>query len=345
MSDCMGVQLGEIIPKEKIEFENLAGRKIAIDAFNSLYQFLSIIRQPDGTPLMDSKGRVTSHLSGLFYRTGKLVEYGVLPIYVFDGKPPDLKRKVSEERRQIREEAHEKWKEAIKAGDMVAAKRHAQASSKLTGEMIDESKRLLEAMGIPWVQALGEGEAQAAYMVQHGDAWASASQDFDSLLFGSPRLIRNLTITGRRKLPGKNIYVSVEPELIELQKALDSLGIDRKKLIDMGIMMGTDFNEGIKGIGPKKALAYAKEGKSVKQVYKELEQEPEVDLDELRELFLKHDITKDYELKWGNVKKPEIIKILVDQHDFSEDRIERTIAELDEKLSQKASQARLDSWF
>jgi flap endonuclease-1 len=341
----MGVQLGEIIPKEKIEFENLAGRKIAIDAFNSLYQFLSIIRQPDGTPLMDSKGRVTSHLSGLFYRTGKLVEYGVLPIYVFDGKPPDLKRKVSEERRQIREEAHEKWKEAIKAGDMVAAKRHAQASSKLTGEMIDESKRLLEAMGIPWVQALGEGEAQAAYMVQHGDAWASASQDFDSLLFGSPRLIRNLTITGRRKLPGKNIYVSVEPELIELQKALDSLGIDRKKLIDMGIMMGTDFNEGIKGIGPKKALAYAKEGKSVKQVYKELEQEPEVDLDELRELFLKHDITKDYELKWGNVKKPEIIKILVDQHDFSEDRIERTIAELDEKLSQKASQARLDSWF
>ena len=341
----MGVQLGEIIPKEKIEFENLAGRKIAIDAFNSLYQFLSIIRQPDGTPLMDSKGRVTSHLSGLFYRTGKLVEYGVLPIYVFDGKPPDLKRKVSEERRQIREEAHEKWKEAIKAGDMTAAKRHAQASSKLTGEMIDESKRLLETMGIPWVQALGEGEAQAAYMVQHGDAWASASQDFDSLLFGSPRLIRNLTITGRRKLPGKNIYVSVEPELIELQKALDSLGIDRKKLIDMGIMMGTDFNEGIKGIGPKKALAYAKEGKSVKQVYKEMEQEPEVDLDELRELFLKHDITNKYELKWGNVKKPEIIKILVDQHDFSEDRIERTIAELDEKLSQKASQARLDSWF
>jgi len=341
----MGVQLGEIIPKEKIEFENLAGRKIAIDAFNSLYQFLSIIRQPDGTPLMDSKGRVTSHLSGLFYRTGKLVEYGVLPIYVFDGKPPDLKRKVSEERRQIREEAHEKWKEAIKAGDIVAAKRHAQASSKLTGEMIDESKRLLETMGIPWVQALGEGEAQAAYMVQHGDAWASASQDFDSLLFGSPRLIRNLTITGRRKLPGKNIYVSVEPELIELQKALDSLGIDRKKLIDMGIMIGTDFNEGIKGIGPKKALAYAKEGKSVKQVYKEMEQEPEVDLDELRELFLKHDITNKYELKWGNVKKPEIIKILVDQHDFSEDRIERTIAELDEKLSQKASQARLDSWF
>jgi flap endonuclease-1 len=341
----MGVQLGDIIPKERIEFEDLAGRKIAIDAFNCLYQFLSIIRQPDGTPLMDSKQRVTSHLSGLFYRTGKLVEFGILPIYVFDGKPPDLKRRVSEERRQIREEAHEKWKAAITAGDMVAAKRHAQASSKLTGEMIDESKRLLEAMGIPWVQALGEGEAQAAYMVQHGDAWASASQDYDSILFGSPKLIRNLTVSGRRKLPGKNVYVSVEPELIELQKALDNLGIDRKQLIDMGIMMGTDFNEGIKGIGPKKALAYAKEGKSVKQVYKEMEQEPEVDVDELRELFLKHDITSDYSLKWGNVNKTALSKILVDEHDFSEERIEKTMEELDEKLNQKASQARLDSWF
>ena len=341
----MGVQLGEIIPKEKIELEQLSGRKIAIDAFNSLYQFLSIIRQPDGTPLMDSKGRVTSHLSGLFYRTGKLVEYGILPIYVFDGKPPDLKRTVSEERKKAREEAQEKWKEALKVGDLERAKRHAQASSKLTADMIDDSKRLLEAMGIPWVQAPCEGEAQAAYIVQHGDAWASASQDFDSLLFGSPRLIRNLTITGKRKLPGKSVYISVEPELIELEKALETLGIDRKKLIDMGIMMGTDFNEGIKGIGPKKALTYAKEGKSVKQVYKEMGIEPEVDLDELRELFLKHDATKDYELKWGGIKKDEIIKILVDEHDFSEERIEKTIEELNEKLNQKASQARLDNWF
>ena len=295
----MGVQLGEIIPKTRIDFEQLSGRKIAIDAFNCLYQFLSIIRQPDGTPLMDEKGRVTSHLSGLFYRTGRLVEYGILPIYVFDGKPPDLKRKTSEQRQKVREEAHEKWKEAVKEGDTERARRHAQASSKLTGEMIDDSKRLLEAMGVPWVQALGEGEAQAAYMVQHGDAWASASQDYDSILFGSPKLIRNMTITGKRKMPGKNIYITVEPELIELEKALKELGIDRKQLIDMGIMMGTDFNEGIKGIGPKKALASVKEGKTVKQVYKEQGIEPEVDLDELRELFLKHDVTKDYELKWA----------------------------------------------
>jgi len=341
----MGVQLGEIIPKEKIAFEDLSGRKIAIDAFNSLYQFLSIIRQADGTPLMDSKQRITSHLSGLFYRTGKLVEYGILPIYVFDGKPPDLKKAVSEERKKVREEAHEKWKEALNAGDMIGARRHAQAASRLTTEMIDESKKLLEAMGIPWVQSPAEGEAQAAYIVQHGDAWASASQDYDSILFGSPRLIRNLTITGRRKLPGKNVYISIEPEYIELEKALAGLEITRKQLIDMGIMMGTDFNEGIKGIGPKKALAYAKEGRSVKQVYKDMNIEPEVDVDELRELFLKHDITSDYELKWGNVRKEDIARILVNEHDFSEERIAKTVEELDERLNQKATQARLDSWF
>jgi flap endonuclease-1 len=341
----MGVQLGEIVPKERIDFEQLSGRKIAIDAFNSLYQFLSIIRQPDGTPLMDAKGRVTSHLSGLFYRTGKLVEYGIFPIYVFDGKPPDLKRRVVEERRKVREEAQEKWKEAVREGDIVAARRHAQASSRLTTDMIDDSKRLLEAMGIPWIQALGEGEAQAAYVVQHGDAWASASQDYDSLLFGSPRLIRNLTITGRRKLPGKNVYISVEPELIELDKALRELGIERKQLIDMGIMMGTDFNEGIKGIGPKKALAYVKEGKGAKHAYKDMGLEPDVDVDELRELFLKHDVTDKYSLEWGKIKKADIVKILVNEHNFSEERIENTIKELEEKLNQKATQARLDSWF
>jgi flap endonuclease-1 len=341
----MGVQLGDIITKEKIELETLSGRRVAIDAFNSLYQFLSIIRQPDGTPLMDAKQRVTSHLSGLFYRTGKLVEYGVLPIYVFDGKPPGLKRTVSEERRKIREEANEKWKEALKEGDMIAARRHAQASSRLTTDMIEECKQLLDVMGIPWVQASAEGEAQAAYIVQHGDAWASASQDYDSILFGSPKLIRNMTITGRRKLPGKNVYVSVEPEMIELEKALNELGIDRKQLIDLGILIGTDFNEGIKGIGPKKALAYVREGKTAKQVYKEQGIEPEVDLDELRELFLKHDITKDYSLKWGGVNKDRIFKLLVDEHNFSEDRIERTVSELEERLNQKASQARLDNWF
>jgi flap endonuclease-1 len=341
----MGVQLGEIIPKEKIEFERLSGRKIAIDAFNSLYQFLSIIRQPDGTPLMDSKGRVTSHLSGLFYRTGRLVEQGILPAYVFDGKPPKLKGRVAEERRQVRTNAEEKWKESLDRGDLVAAKKHAQASSRLTAEMIEDSKQLLDVMGIPWVQAPCEGEAQAAYMAQKGEVWASASQDYDSLLFGSPQLIRNLTITGRRKLPGKNVYISVEPELIELDKALASLEIDRKQLIDMAILMGTDFNEGIKGIGPKKALAYIKETVGAKRVYNQLNVEPDVDLEELRELFLKHEKTDDYELNWGKVQKEEISRILVDKHDFSEERIRKTMDVLEEQLSQKTSQSRLDTWF
>ncbi|MBN1159673.1 MAG: flap structure-specific endonuclease, partial [Candidatus Diapherotrites archaeon] len=160
----MGVQISELVTPEKIDLKVLQGRKIAIDAFNSLYQFLAIIRQFDGTPLMDSAGNITSQYSGLFYRTIKLVEAGIKPVYVFDGEPPILKFRTIQERRQTREKAEKKWKEAQKKGDMEAARKYAQASMKLTGEMIEGSKKLLEAMGIPWVQAPSEGEAQAAHM-------------------------------------------------------------------------------------------------------------------------------------------------------------------------------------
>jgi flap endonuclease-1 len=342
----LGVQLGEIVPKETIAIEILSGRKMAIDAFNSLYQFLSIIRQPDGTPLMDSKQRVTSHLSGLFYRTGRLVEAGILPCYVFDGKPPVQKHGTIRERSEVKEVARAKYKEAAEKEDVEGMRRYAMATSRLTDDMIVDSKRLLQAMGIPVVQAPGEGEAQAAHIAAKGDVWASASQDFDSLLFNSPVLIRNLTITGRRKLPRKNVFVMVEPELIELKKALDSLGLTREQLVDIAILIGTDYNEGVKGIGPKKALAAVKEGKVLKAIYKEHEAEPETDLDELRKLFLKPDVTEKYALEWKAPDKSDILKILVDEHDFSAERVEKVVATLEEKAGEsKASQARLGQWF
>ncbi|MDK2783923.1 MAG: flap endonuclease, partial [Thermococcaceae archaeon] len=219
----MGVQIGELLPRKELELENLNGKKVAIDAFNAIYQFLSTIRQRDGTPLMDSKGRITSHLSGLFYRTINLMEAGIKPAYVFDGKPPEFKKKELEKRAEYREEAQEKWEEALARGDMEEAKKYAQRASKVNEMLIEDAKKLLELMGIPWVQAPSEGEAQAAYMASKGDVWASASQDYDSLLFGTPRLVRNLTITGKRKLPGKDVYVEVKPELIVLEEVLKEL--------------------------------------------------------------------------------------------------------------------------
>lgn len=340
----MGVQLGDLVPKEHIEIEHLSGRKIAIDAYNALYQFLAIIRQMDGTPLMDSKGRVTSHLSGLFYRTAKLMEAGIKPCYVFDGAPPDFKEKTNEERKKVRAAAKEKWEDALKRGEIEEAKKHAQASSKLTREMVEDSKALLDAMGIPWVQAPSEGEAQAAFIAQRGDVWASASQDYDSLLFGTPTLLRNMAITGRRKLPGKNIYVEVEPEKIELEKTLKMLGISRKQLVELAIIIGTDYNEGVEGMGPKRALQAVLGGKTAEDAYKEHGAEPEVSLCSLRDLFLKPDVTAKYEIEWKTPDIEKISGILVCKHDFSEERIKKALENLS-RAKEEQSQSKLEGWF
>jgi len=250
----MGVQLGDLVAKHEIDYDALKSRTIALDAYNTLYQFLAAIRQPDGTPLMDRQGRITSHLSGLFYRTIRMVEKGVRPVYVFDGKPPELKEKTLEKRKEVREKARERWEKALAEGNVEEARKYGQASTRLTAEMVVDAKELLDAMGIPYVQAPSEGEAQAAYMAAKGDVWASGSQDYDSLLFGAPRLVRNLAIEGRRKLPGKDVYVPIHPELIVLGDVLEQLGIDRRKLIWIGILIGTDFNEKVPGVGPKRAL-------------------------------------------------------------------------------------------
>ena len=197
----MGVDFSDIVEKQKTELEFLTGRRIAFDAFNNLYQFLSIIRQADGTPLMDSTGKVTSHLSGLFYRTIKLVEIGIKPVFVFDGESPELKTKTKQQRREVRENSQKKWDEALSRGDTAEARKYAMGSSRLDSQMIDDSKKLLSLMGIPVVQAPSEGESQAAYLASTGKVWGVGSQDFDSLLFGAPILLRNVTITGRRKVP------------------------------------------------------------------------------------------------------------------------------------------------
>jgi len=317
----MGVQIGDIVEKESILIESLEGRKFAIDAYNTLYQFLSIIRQPDGTPLMNHEGKITSHFSGLFYRTVKLITKGIKPIYVFDGVPPVLKKETIKERQEIREKARKEWKDALKEEDIERAYTKATQSSKLTKEMVEESKILLERMGVPYVQAPSEGEAQAAHMCSKGDVWAACSQDFDSILFGSPILVRNITITGKRKIPRRNIYVDVSPEVIKLKETLGALEISKDQLIEIGLMVGTDFNSGIKGIGPKKALLLVKKGKTAEQVYREQGIDCEIDLDKARDLFKNPDVTGDYSFSWKPPKREEVISFLCDKYDFSLERI------------------------
>jgi flap endonuclease-1 len=334
----MGVPIGDIIPRGKVEINELG--KVAVDAHNAIYQFLSIIRQRDGTPLMDSRGGVTSHLSGLFYRNANLIESGVKLIYVFDGAPPALKKDTLKDRREIREHAEQMWVEA-KAKGMPEAFKYAQASSKINEDIIESSKELLSYMGIPTVQAPSEGEAQASYMTMKGDARYTGSQDFDSLLFGAPRLVRNLTITGKRKLPGKNIYVTVTPESIELSNVLESLEITREQLIEIGILVGTDFNTGVKGIGPKKALKLVKDN-GIESALELLDEH--MKYEHVKEFFLHPDVTDDYKVKWNMPDDDHITEFLCDQHDFSRERVEKVV----EKLStayHSASQMSLSRWF
>jgi len=340
----MGADIGELLTeREEVEVEYFSGKKIAVDALNALYQFIATIRQPDGTPLKDSQGRITSHLSGILYRVSNMVEVGIKPIFVFDGKPPEFKRAEIEERKKIREEAEIKWKRALELGMIEEARKYAQASARVDEYIIESAKTLLKLMGIPIVQAPSEGEAQAAYMAKKGDVDYTGSQDYDSLLFGSPKLARNLAITGKRKLPGKKVYVEIKPEIIELEKNLKKLGITREQLVDIALLIGTDYNEGVEGIGIKKAYKYIKNYGDIFKVLRVLKVQPKEPIEEIREFFLNPPVTDNYDLKFGRPDGDGIIEFLCEEHDFSRDRVEKAIEKL--KSGVKASQQTLERWF
>ncbi len=339
----MGVDLGDLFEKKEIELPELNGKIIAIDAYNTLYQFLSIIRQRDGTPLKDARGEVTSHLSGILYRTTNLVEAGIKPVFVFDGKPSELKNTTIEERKKTRTDAAQKWEMAIAEGTADEdAFKHAQASSHLKGNMVEDAKTLLGFMGIPVVQAPSEGEAQATFMVQNGDAFAVGSQDYDALLLGSPVVVRNLTVTGKRKLPGKGVYVDVRPEIIELEDGLSRLGLSREQLVDIALLVGTDFNPGIKGIGPKKALKLIKKHGNIEGALSELDADIK-HMQAIKKLFLNPDVTPEYDVNWKKPEPDKVLEFLCKGHDFSEARVEKAVERL--VAASDTGQQTLDKWF
>ncbi|MBY9006607.1 MAG: flap endonuclease-1 [Candidatus Lokiarchaeota archaeon] len=349
----MGVKINELVNdvKRKITFENLLNKKVAIDAFNTIYQFLAIIRQRDGTPLKDFEGNVTSHLSGLFYRTINFIEHNIKPIYVFDGKPSTLKMETIEERRKVKKVAQVKMIEAQEKGNMLEAKKFAQMTSKLDTNMIEESKKLIEYMGIPIVQALSEGEAQSAYMVQQGDAWACASQDYDTLLFGGKRLIRNFAVSRSKKV--KNTSVTLDIEYVSLSKVLEQYKISKEQLIEMSILIGTDFYPGIKGIGQHKALELIKKYESLENILKSnnniiLKNKEDLNFDlieQVKRIFITPEINKDYSaLKWERISYDKIEELLVEQHNFSKNRVENALERL-KKFDNTSKQISLDSFF
>mgnify|MGYP001558540082 FL=1 len=318
---------------------------VGIDSYNIIYQFLSSIRGPDGTPLMDADGNVTSHLTGLLYRTTNLMEKGVKPIFVFDGKPHKLKEKTLVERHKIRTDAIEKHEQALKEGNLEDAKKFGSRALKLSDEMISDAKKLVSYMGLPVIEAPSDGEAQISQMCLKGKIFGCVSQDYDSLLFGTPLLLRNIAVSGKRKAPGRNLYVDVAPEKVELQKTLESLGISRENLVWMGILIGTDFNEKFPMIGPKKALALVKKFDSFEQIIKETGFEPGFDYKEIEQIFLNPPYSEDFKIEFRPPDKEKILDFLVTQHGFSSQRVESALKKLEEKSSEKGGQSSLEKWF
>ena len=328
----MGVKFRDIVSPESIKFEQLENKIVALDAANIIYQFLSSIRQVDGTPLMDQNGNITSHYSGILYRTSSLIEKGLKPVYVFDGTSNVLKKDTQNKRREIKVESQKKWEEALEEGRIEEARKYATRSSRMSSGIVEGSKKLLELMGVPYIQAEGEGEAQASYMVEKGDAWCVGSQDYDCILFGAPRMVRNLTITG-----GK-----ANLEMIDLKKVLNELEISREQLVDVAILVGTDFNRGVKGIGAKTGLKLIKEHGNIFNVIEKLEIQLEVEPEVLRKIFLNHDVVSDYRLEWKSPDVDGVIAFLCGEHDFSEPRV-RSALDKFKKIDNK--QKSLTDWF
>ena len=320
----MGVNIGSLIEAREMKLRDLSGKAIGFDGHNIMYQFLARIRKKDtGESLVDSEGRVTSHLSGIFYRTSNLIHIGIKPVFVWDGKPPPFKELTIRKRRATRERAQKQWIEALKRGE--EAMIYAQAATRVTPELIEEAVKLLDYMGIPSIQAPSEGEAQLAVMTKRGEIWAGASQDWDSLLFGTSRLIRNLSIKGQRKLPKKNVYIEIKPEMIELDKVLNNLEITREQLIIIGILAGTDYNPSIKGIGIKTALRLVKKHKTLERILENVKLETFVDIKKIFNFFLEPPANKADTIKWKEPEQDKIVELLVDTHNFSRMRIEKTV--------------------
>ena len=317
----MGVLLTPIVVKETIALADLRGKRLAVDAHGELYQFLALIRLPDGTPLRDQQGRTTSHLSGLFYRTTRLIaDFALQLVFVFDGRPPVQKQAEIARRREVRARYEAEADAARRAGDLAQAYAKSTMTSRLTREMVAEAQELLRLMGVPIVQAPSEAEAQAAHMARRGDVWAAASKDYDALLFGASRLVRFLTISGREFLPSRGTSRPIVPESIDLQAMLNALAITREQLVDLGLLAGTDFHPGIKGIGPKKALALVKRFSAIDQMPGEIRDAFGSELDRLRQIYLEPDVRDDYRIDVDRCDVDGVVRFLCDEHAFARDR-------------------------
>jgi flap endonuclease-1 len=327
----MGCNLKDLAPAEQTNLKALAGKRVGIDAFLTAFQFLTTMRdrspQGDGMPLKDDNGNPVSHLMGFLHRTATLLAAGIKPVYIFDGTSPELKADEMAARRERRLEAEAVHKEALEAGDFALAQKMAARIMHYSPQMVEETQQLLDLMGVPWVTAAAEGEAQAAVMAAKGQLDVVATQDWDALLYGSPVLVRNLMDDGTKRY-GRVVHA----QSINLNNMLKETGLSRQQLVDLAIMIGTDYHPGIKGIGPKTGLKLIKQHGTLEAVCEAKGQDVPERLAEIREIFLDHPAVDvdDSDLAQGQVDRKGLIRFLQEERQFSQRRMDQAFEKLTE---------------
>ena len=349
----MGTKISSLISKSRHEIgiADLSGKIVAFDAYNIIYAFLSSIRdkQTGGGYFTDTDGNVTSHLNGMFYRLNTLLINGVKPVFIFDGEPPTFKTAEIHSRKEKKEEAETKREEALKEGDLETAMKYAQATSRITPQIVQDAKTLLNYYGIPVINAPSEAEAQGSTLLQQGKIYALNSQDYDSFLFGGIRIVRNLALSQRRKVPGQNRWIEVNPEVIILSELLQELGFkNRDQLILLGLLIGTDYNpNGIKGVGPKTALKLVLKYRNSDRLLDYLDTKYGLDSIfpypplTLLEYFKNPNVDAEVNFQHQSPQLKLIQHFLVEERSFNAERVEKQLIQLKKKTEQKT----LDRFF
>lgn len=329
------------IAVKESEIKHYFGRKVAIDASMCLYQFLIAVRS-EGAQLTSVDGETTSHLMGIFYRTIRLIDNGIKPVYVFDGKPPEMKSGELSKRAERRQEAQKALDQATEAGDTAEMDKFNRRLVKVTKQHAADAKHLLTLMGVPYIEAPCEAEAQCAAMAKSGKVFAVATEDMDALTFGSSVLLRHMTFSEARKMPIQEFH---------LEKVLEGLKLSHEQFIDLCIMLGCDYCDSIKGIGPKRAIDLINQHKSLEKILDNIDTakySPPANWNykEARELFLSPEIQDPdtIDLKWSDPDEEGLVKYLCGDKQFNEERV-RNGAKKIMKARSGTTQGRLDSFF
>ncbi|XP_052192117.1 flap endonuclease 1 isoform X1 [Diospyros lotus] len=338
--------LADNAPKSMKEqkFESYFGRKIAIDASMSIYQFLIVVGRTGTEMLTNEAGEVTSHLQGMFTRTIRLLEAGLKPVYVFDGKPPDLKKQELAKRYSKRADASEDLDEALETGNKEDIEKFSKRTVKVTKQHNEDCKKILRLMGVPIIEAPSEAEAQCAALCKSGKVYAVASEDMDSLTFGAPKFLRHLMDPSSKKVPVMEFDIS---------KVLEELNLTMDQFIDLCILCGCDYCDSIRGIGGQTALKLIRQHGSIEKILENINKEryqiPEDwPYQEARRLFKEPLVFSDdgqLDIKWGAPDEEGLIKFLVNENGFNNDRITKAIEKIKAAKNKSTQGRRLESFF